>query len=735
MVSSKKRRSGSDPEASGDDVSGFIFMCDGMTRPECFRLGVFGLPTRKLCLVDRIAAGAALFLFDFETKLLHGVYRALCNGGMNLVPHAFDGKFPAQVKFQIDRDCLPLPESVFKHVILENYSKNKFTPGLNMAQVERLLSMFHASVPDHNHQLIPASSNKEQQGSLLPNHNEEQPGSLLPNHNGEQPGSLLPNHNKEQPGSLLPNHNKEQPDSLPGSLLPNHNHNLAPASPDKELSGFIFMCHGYTKQDCFQYQVFGLPIKKLELVERIKVGTTLFLFDCDTKLLYGVYKATSNGGANLVPQAFRGKFLAQVKFQIDRDCLPLPESVFKHVILENYSKNKFTPGLNVAQVERLLSMFHASVPDHNHQLIPASSNKEQQGSLLPNHNKEQPGSLIPNHNHNLAPASSDKEISGFIFMCQGHTKQDCFQYQVFGLPIKKLELVERIKVGTTLFLFDCDMKLLYGVYKATSNGGANLVPQAFRGKFLAQVKFQVDEDCLPLPESSFRHAIVENYSKNKFAPVLNSAQVEWLLALFHASLHNQPQIQPVPHHMRAPPVTDQYYPALPSGPYYPAPLPTRPKDGHLLPARGPYYPAPPLPRDPYYPAPLPPPSEQYYPAPQHDQHYTAPTPPQPNVQHYAPRQGHPYHRGSAPPQSNVYAPSQSHMYHQGYAPPQPNAQYYPPPQSHLYHQGYAPPQPNAQYYPPPQSHPYHQGYAPPQPNAQYYAPPHGHPNHQHSVGS
>lgn len=80
-----------------------------------------------------------------------------------------------------------------------------------------------------------------------------------------------------------------------------------------------------------------------------------------------------------------------------------------------------------------------------------------------------------------------EDFSGYIFMCNGRTKPECYLYRVFGLPAGRREVIEKIKPGMKLFLFDYDVKYLYGVYEATTAGKLNLDKTAFGGNFPAQV--------------------------------------------------------------------------------------------------------------------------------------------------------------------------------------------------------------------------------------------------------
>lgn len=69
-------------------------------------------------------------------------------------------------------------------------------------------------------------------------------------------------------------------------------------------AGYLFLCSNLTQKECFQRMLFGISKKRLNTVREIKTGSTLFLYNMNSKTLIGPFIAASEGGANLVPEAW-----------------------------------------------------------------------------------------------------------------------------------------------------------------------------------------------------------------------------------------------------------------------------------------------------------------------------------------------------------------------------------------------------------------------------------------------
>ncbi|XP_059284942.1 B2 protein-like isoform X2 [Lycium ferocissimum] len=128
-------------------LGGYIFVCNNDTMQEDLKRQLFGLPPRYRDSVRAITPGLPLFLYNYTTHQLHGIFEATSFGGSNIDPTAWEDKkckgesrFPAQVKIRVRKIGKPLEEDAFRPV-LHHYDGPKFRLELSVPETLDLLDL------------------------------------------------------------------------------------------------------------------------------------------------------------------------------------------------------------------------------------------------------------------------------------------------------------------------------------------------------------------------------------------------------------------------------------------------------------------------------------------------------------------------------------------------------------------------------------------------------------------
>ncbi|KAL5581373.1 hypothetical protein UlMin_013815 [Ulmus minor] len=128
-------------------LGGYIFVCNNDTMQEDLKRQLFGLPPRYRDSVRAITPGLPLFLYNYTTHQLHGIFEAASFGGSNIDPTAWEDKkckgesrFPAQVRIRVRNVCKALEEDAFRPV-LHHYDGPKFRLELSVPETLDLLDL------------------------------------------------------------------------------------------------------------------------------------------------------------------------------------------------------------------------------------------------------------------------------------------------------------------------------------------------------------------------------------------------------------------------------------------------------------------------------------------------------------------------------------------------------------------------------------------------------------------
>lgn len=122
-------------------------------------------------------------------------------------------------------------------------------------------------------------------------------------------------------------------------------------------------------------------------------------------------------------------------------------------------------------------------------------------------------------------------IDGFIFRCNEKTFQECLDRNLLGELEEYLPFIKQLDVGSSVFLYNTTNWNLYGTFKATSQGDKHIEPQAWGGKFPAQIRVKPIEEIKSIHIDKTKGIV--NFKGIYPDPILSPENIKKLRELFN----------------------------------------------------------------------------------------------------------------------------------------------------------------------------------------------------------
>lgn len=123
------------------------------------------------------------------------------------------------------------------------------------------------------------------------------------------------------------------------------------------------------------------------------------------------------------------------------------------------------------------------------------------------------------------PKLSFDLVKGQVFASTNKSQEECFKRQLFGTSKLYGASAFRVKKGDFLFLLNLDSDVLYGVFKASSDAGVNIEPEAWKGKYPYQVKVEPVWKITPLTNGK---KLLKKLGITRSSPISKTATVKLL---------------------------------------------------------------------------------------------------------------------------------------------------------------------------------------------------------------